>query len=335
MVHEFQCPHAGHYQCKFTSLVFEMEGKGEVLYRIDSWDSHLLDGLGQMQPAGPLYNIDCIEGSVSRLHLPHCEILTGGNQAELMVAHFTGDNIEIIQPLKMTDTHAIVDVEGLSLFGLLKKIVFYTSPISAQVLLFYEEIICKQIKNKLLIHLLPRNVPVEEVEKKRKGSIYFETSSTCQLTPGSKYRPSCDPYLSQPKVAKFECDYGPNYHPTFVVFFEAEEITVSLLDEDGMEVWEAHQIFPSGAEFVDEHREKLIQSVSCVMELADSLQSQKMITKEMYSNIKVAKTSQERMRILYEILQSAGRAVKAEFFEVLKEKQPFLVDELESGSKKA
>uniref|UniRef100_W5K2U3 AIG1-type G domain-containing protein n=1 Tax=Astyanax mexicanus TaxID=7994 RepID=W5K2U3_ASTMX len=75
-IYSFMCPRAGRFQCKLTSLVFEMEEKGEVLYRIESWDTGHLDRLGQMQPAGPLYNIDCFKGSVSHLHLPHCEILT-------------------------------------------------------------------------------------------------------------------------------------------------------------------------------------------------------------------------------------------------------------------
>lgn len=71
------CPHAGQFQCSLTSLVFVMEGEGEVLYRVVAWDPRLLDGLGQMQPAGPLYDIDCINGSISKLNLPHCEIFSG------------------------------------------------------------------------------------------------------------------------------------------------------------------------------------------------------------------------------------------------------------------
>ncbi|KAL6463250.1 hypothetical protein MHYP_G00276410 [Metynnis hypsauchen] len=332
----FKCPHAGQFQCKLTSLVFEMEGKGELQYRIDSWDTHVLDGISQMKPAGPLYNIDCFEVSVSHLHLPHCEILSEGNQSELVVAHFTGDNVEVIQPLKVTSTHVIISIHGLSLLGILKNM-FYAGPVSAQVLLFYKEITGKQSKKKLHIHLLPQNVPYEEVEKRHKSSTYFDTSSTCQLTPGRKYKPSCEPYKAQPKSATFECDYGPNYHPTFVVYFDTETFTVSLMDEDGLEVWEPHDVCLSAhntdaaltkrmkaAEFVDKHREKLIQRVSSVMELADSLQSKKMIRDEMYNNIKVAKTSQEQMRILYEILQSGGTAVKAEFYEILKLKLGFL-----------
>ncbi|KAL7834351.1 hypothetical protein SRHO_G00285980 [Serrasalmus rhombeus] len=349
--YRFLCPHAGQFQCKVTNLVFEMEGEGEVLYRTEFWDTRLLDGLGQMDPASPLYSIDCFDGWISHLHLPHCELQNEENQGELVVAHFTEENIEVIPPLKVTNTHVVISIQGLSLFGLLRKI-RPPSPIRAQVLLFYKEMMCKESRTKLHIHLLPGNVPVEEVEKKHKGVTYYETSSTCELIAGKKYRPSCDPHASEPKVARFVRDYGPNYHPTFVVFFQAEDIIVSIMDEDGVEVWEPHRIFltsektghstetsplkmETGPEFVHENRQKLIQKVTSVMEIVDCLKCKNMITDEMYSNIQTTKTPQEQMRILYRALDSGGTAVKAEFYEILKKTHPFLVKELEAGPNKA
>ncbi|KAL6463237.1 hypothetical protein MHYP_G00276280 [Metynnis hypsauchen] len=349
--YRFLCPHAGQFQCKVTSLVFEMEDEGEVLYRIDSWDARLLDGLGPMKPAGPLYDIDCFEGSISGLHLPHCEIQYGENQDELAVAHFTCDNIEVIPPLNVTHTHVVISIQGLSFFGLLKRMISSASLINGQVLLFYKEITGKQTRKKLNVHLLPGNVPVEEVKNRHMDFRNINTSSKCQLIPGKKYRPSCDPYVFQPKVETFDCDYGPNYHPTFEVFLDlkAENLTIGLLSENGQEIWEPRLIFLTdygseaappkmdsvGTEFVDENREILIQKVPSVMETADCLQSKNMITDEMYNIIQTAKTSQEQMRILYRALDSGGTAVKEEFYEILKKKLPFLVDELEAGPSKA
>lgn len=60
--------------CKMTNLIFDMDGKGEVLYGTVLWESQYLAGLSQMRPAGPLYSIDCHDGSIRHLHLPHCEI---------------------------------------------------------------------------------------------------------------------------------------------------------------------------------------------------------------------------------------------------------------------
>lgn len=90
-----------------------------------------------------------------------------------------------------------------------------------------------------------------------------------------------------------------------------------------------------GADFVDRHRGILIQKVTSVMEIADCLEGRKMITREMYRNVEAKATSHEQMRELYKHLESGGRAAKAEFYQILKEKQPCLVMDLESRSAQA
>ncbi|KAF5896563.1 GTPase IMAP family member 8-like, partial [Clarias magur] len=287
---------AGQFLCKFSNLVFEMEGNVKVQYRIVSWNRSNLDGLGQKQPAGPLYSIKCLEGSIHLLHLPHCE--TCIDRAKLTVAHVTGDDVEIIQPLKVTSTHVIIDIQHLSLYSILKEWLFQAHPIRAQVLLFYQ-----REMNKLNIHLVPGNVPVEEVQKRQECNTYIMTSSKCNLTPGEIYSPCCKTTecdcVSQPEHETFDCDFGPNFHPTYEVILSAEvkQVTLSLLDEKGQEVWMPRVVFltgttrnsfrleSTGADFVDKHREKLIQRVSAVMEIADHLKAREMITNEMNSNI--------------------------------------------------
>ncbi|XP_065118221.1 NACHT, LRR and PYD domains-containing protein 1 homolog isoform X2 [Paramisgurnus dabryanus] len=307
--HRFFSPHGGQFQCSLTKLVFVMEGKGEMLYKIVPWDPRLLDGLGQMQPAGPLYNIDCFEGSISQLHLPHCEIFSGENKVSLAVAHITGDNVEVLQPLK---------------------------------------------KEKILdVHLLPRNVPVSEVKIQHKENRHIQTSSKCRLTPGREYSLCCLPegLKVQPENELFEFDFDPNFHPTFEVILDVniEEIKLSLLDKTDEEkiVWTPRQIFftESGSstdstaiikdtesEFVDNNRDELIQRVTSVMEIADCLRSKKMITDEMWSEVHAENTHRKQMRILYMVLISGGSVVKAEFYKLLKEKEPHLVESLESSS---
>lgn len=93
-------------------------------------------------------------------------MLTGEGSVKLAVACFTGANLEVIQPLKVTDSHVVIKVKGLFHFGLLKNMIFPTKPINAQVLLLDKIIpdIQRQIYlKKMYIFLLPGNVPVEEV----------------------------------------------------------------------------------------------------------------------------------------------------------------------------
>ncbi|XP_053340954.1 uncharacterized protein LOC128511932 [Clarias gariepinus] len=225
-----------------------MEGEGEVLYRIVSWDSCPLDGLGQEEPAGPLYSINCQKGSIRKLHLPHCE--TRKDDVKLSVAHVTGGNVEIIQPLQVTDTHVIIDVQGFSLFSLLRDLIFKDYPIEAQVLVFDMNLKGKHRKNKLHMHLLPGNVPAEEVKKQECNMSmsascqpYIASRATCDLTPGKEYRPvstnTHHKITIQPEFKNFKRDYGSNYHPTFEVFCntDVDEVTLGLLDENKKEVW--------------------------------------------------------------------------------------------------
>lgn len=81
---------------------------------------------------------------------------------------------------------------------------------------------------------------------------------------------------------------------------------------------------------MNRHKELLIQRVTdpSVMAIADRLNSKKMIIDEMYNKIHETSTSQEKMRLLYKYIKS--EVAKAEVYKVLKEKESFLVDDLET-----
>lgn len=99
-------------------------------------------------------------------------------QNKLAVAHFIDGNVEIIQPLKITNTHVILEVQGLSPFGLIKWLIG-EKPIIGQILLFYKEINRKKKKRTLQIYLLAGNVLVEEVITKLHYLAYFLAYSRC------------------------------------------------------------------------------------------------------------------------------------------------------------
>uniref|UniRef100_A0A8C1P3X7 NACHT domain-containing protein n=1 Tax=Cyprinus carpio TaxID=7962 RepID=A0A8C1P3X7_CYPCA len=117
--YRFVCPHAGQFECSLTSLVFVMASEGELLYRVVSWNPGLLDGLGQMKPAGPLYNIDCFNGSISGLHLPHCEIFCGKGPAHGKYTHqnqfkmFTYSRIRILSLLSTRRIYSAASVRDV------------------------------------------------------------------------------------------------------------------------------------------------------------------------------------------------------------------------------
>ncbi|KAM9346020.1 NACHT, LRR and PYD domains-containing protein 3-like [Symphorus nematophorus] len=74
------------------------------------------------------------------------------------------------------------------------------------------------------------------------------------------------------------------------------------------------------ADWVDNNRDKLIQSVTLVMPIADQMVQRKIIHNETYANIKAARTSQEQMRELYRALTSIK--AKSAFYRILQDVQP-------------
>ncbi len=82
---------------------------------------------------------------------------------------------------------------------------------------------------------------------------------------------------------------------------------------------------------MNKNRCHLIQRVSSVMAIADGLRAKGMISPEMYDQVNAKETCQDKMRALLKVYDSGGASVKAEFYRLLKENEPHLVDELDSG----
>lgn len=87
-----------------------------------------------------------------------CLDITTTDVVDFTVAHVTGGNMELIQPLEVTETHVHINIQGLSPFSLLKSKRQKARGRNAQILLFY-----KGSMNKLHIHLLQRDVKAKEV----------------------------------------------------------------------------------------------------------------------------------------------------------------------------
>uniref|UniRef100_A0A8C9VVW2 CARD domain-containing protein n=1 Tax=Scleropages formosus TaxID=113540 RepID=A0A8C9VVW2_SCLFO len=83
----------------------------------------------------------------------------------------------------------------------------------------------------------------------------------------------------------------------------------------------------SYAAFVDKYRAVLIERVTLVDPILDKLSI--LVHPEACAKVRAAGTSQEKMRLLYDItFRSGGVQLKSKFFEILKKVHPHLVQEL-------
>ncbi|GAA6227542.1 protein NLRC3-like, partial [Lates japonicus] len=242
--YRFRCPGPGRFQCTLTGLVFVMDQEVELLYKTVQWDTSLLQSAGKT-PAGPLFNIQCPKDAICELHLPHCETKDALQfESLLSVVHITDDEMSILEPMEITDTHVVVKVPHLSAFGLIwdiiQRFVNIRLPVEGQVLLFLRP--PNEGPQILDVFLLQENIPLSEVEAQQRGAKYIKTSSDsdCKLSIGQSYSVDCEPrdYI-QPVHVKFRSKYGPNFHPTFEVFLTSNPNTVTLMiqDQERIEVW--------------------------------------------------------------------------------------------------
>lgn len=71
-------PGPGIFQCSETGLVFEVESAASIVYRYATWSTHLKEADQKVWvPAGPLFNIWALPGTVQAVHLPHFICLSG------------------------------------------------------------------------------------------------------------------------------------------------------------------------------------------------------------------------------------------------------------------
>ncbi|XP_029935367.1 NACHT, LRR and PYD domains-containing protein 1-like [Myripristis murdjan] len=258
-IYRFQCSSPGLYQCSVTGLVFNMEGEGDVTYRIVHWDRRLL-AQHHKKPAGPLFDIRCQQQSVCQLHLPHCEVRSTGACQFLSVAHVTNEGTDFILPHEITETHIVINITGFSAYGNVKDEDSPPDPIRAAVLLFYTPPVDPDLKCFLYVLLVPRTVVVSrfwDVQNKRRkinaDEMYIETPPHCKLQPNQEYTLSTSPedesVLIQPKKAEFDDDVE-NYLSHFKVTLGQirGNINLSLTDSNSsLCVWEGQVDLPSAA----------------------------------------------------------------------------------------
>lgn len=345
--YSYLCPGPGLFQCDLTGLVFLMVQAAKLQYWTTQWDKNLLQSAGKTS-AGPLFNIYCPKDAVRELHFPHCEIMADQlSEGELSVAHISDAGMSILKPLEITDTHVVVMVPHLSIFGLAKDVVegFWSSltPIRSQVLLFLRPPNTKTKKQNLHVFLLPSNIPVEEVSAKQRDSDYINAPSDCILLKNQNYTVHCPhAYKVQPLVKDFYPDFGPNYHPTFEIRLptDTEETTVTVQDQRLKPVWDC-EVDLAGQRSNSPETDSPVESklsgkrsqfvkrvTECTLrKLLDELLQRRVINDEEMEVYKT-KTKTEGARDLIDAVRARGEEASSIMIGILYQVDPFLSKKL-------
>ncbi|XP_062297410.1 NACHT, LRR and PYD domains-containing protein 1b allele 3-like [Scomber scombrus] len=342
----------GLYQCGVTGLVFHMEGEGDVVYRIVPWNHRLL-AQHHKKPAGPLFDIKCLQESVCQLHLPHCEIRSEGGCDFLSVAHVIDEGIEVITPHKITETHVIINITEFSGFGNVKDEDSPPVPVRALVLLFYRPPTDPDPESVLNVLLLPKNVVLRDVLRVRKeytgDERYIETSPHCKLIPKQEYTlstsPEDDSVLVQPTEAEFDEESYDNYFPSFQVNLGTIMRSIKLFlrkTNISGSVWKRQVCLPSTA--VRKPRRQSPRSLSSIVRLRtgfierisgpvlqsllDNLFEKKVITESERESAEELRNKRDKARIVIDTVRKKGKAASSEMIKFLRKIDPFLCKHL-------
>ncbi|XP_058869468.1 uncharacterized protein LOC131720946 [Acipenser ruthenus] len=246
--YRFSFEKEGRHQCEITNLIFNVAlAPAEVEYHTEQWEKCPLHS-SFLLPAGPLFDIKCLNGVLKHLSFPHSEYSPelayspsttnpGSTETqplpnpfrraeiELVVAHKKNDNIEVIKPIKVTKTHIKIKVKEMSLFGLLRR--KKKSKFRALVLLFLSKLVTRKA---LDVHLLPSNVVLDEVKKKQENGTFLRMPAECVIMEGETYNISCDLEEArvQPKEHVYYRDYNQNFLPTFQIILNDDVIDLEL-----------------------------------------------------------------------------------------------------------
>ncbi|XP_071340519.1 caspase recruitment domain-containing protein 8-like [Trachinotus anak] len=353
--YSFQCSRPGLYQCSVTDLLFHMEEEGVVVYRIVPWNRRLLAQYHK-KPAGPLFDIKCVQKSVCQLHLPHCEISSTGGCHFLSVAHVNDEGIEFITPHKITETHVIINISGFSGFGNVKDEDSPPVPVRALVLLFYRPPTDPDPESLINVLLLPKNVSLRDVQRTRKKLVgderYIETSPHCKLQPDQVYTlstgPEDDSVLVQPAEAEFDCDNYDNFFPSFQVILEKvmKHMKLFLRDSDSSHsVWERRVCLSSAGvkrscgqsplnlppnQRLLDTRSSFIDGISgpVLKTLLDKLLDKRVITDSERESVDGMQDQRDKARFVIDTVRKKGEAASSEMIEFLSEIDPFLCEHL-------
>ncbi|XP_036935951.1 uncharacterized protein LOC119009070 isoform X2 [Acanthopagrus latus] len=352
--YRFLCSCPGLYQCSVTGLVFHMEGEGDVVYRIVSWDRRLL-AQHHKKPAGPLFDIKCQQKSVCRLHLPHCEIPSTAGCQFLSVAHLNDEGIEFIAPHKVTETHVIINISGFSAFGNAKDEDSPPEPVRALVLLFYRPPDGQDFESLLNVLMLPNNIVLSDVRRTRKkhvgDELYIAIPPDCKLLPGQEYTlstcPEDDSVLVQPTTAEFHSDNYDNCFTSFEVNLEKilKHIKLFLRDTNRHSVWERRVPLPSAGpkkscrksalnlsskKKLLKIQSKFIKGISgpCLKSLLDKLFEKKVLTDSEKELACEMPNRGDKARFVIDTVTNKSKTASSEMIKFLCELDPFLCEDL-------
>ncbi|XP_057191010.1 cardiomyopathy-associated protein 5 isoform X2 [Triplophysa rosa] len=338
----------GRYECIRTTMRWVCDCDVTLQY-------HAVDGRSliselerlQCEQIGPVMDVTVISGKLMEAHLPHFACLAESDPTlkDAVKVLIQKDEGVILQPVELTRFHAKIIQPSFCPATPVAKT--KTKRKEHFNLLLY-----MRCKNPPILHVyfFPLNdtCSKDKVEQSERSSLQIS-----HPRPDRPFQMNATHFLKVPDASvhpiegiTFRRDIDPNFFKVKLV--QDGDVPMALIREkDTSVVWEAtiwsdDQLNPRQIQnqpeqrskididnFVQNHWSALIQGVENVMSIADKLREQKIIQREIYSEmLNNNRTSQDRMRKICSIVDAGNWSIKARFILILEEEEPYLFKEL-------
>ncbi|XP_073491985.1 NACHT, LRR and PYD domains-containing protein 1b allele 3-like [Aquarana catesbeiana] len=361
---------AGRFCCLETGIKFQVTRPITIEYELDSWSKYMDTlQLQKSGVLGPLFNIKTLiePNIVSAVYLPHylCLKELSGDLSWIKCAHYKDGKLSVETPTEVLPFHVILENPSFSSLGvffwnLIPKAAAKYIPIHGKVHLYFKKAGMKCVEYKIHLYLLPAFAPVNKdflqektsngfvkIDKPPRTKTIYTKKSYIVKGPGNAH--------IQPTGLDVQCVSPLESYTDITMDAAVNVIDLSLVQEGREEeIWgcrmsrgeveELHARVPNYTtpkdlnasssipkkHFVDELREALINGVTLVAPILDSLMSAGLLTYEECETIMNERTSFDQMRRLYHYARVWNDTQNNVFYEALKKHNRVLVDNLEN-----
>ncbi|OCT58981.1 uncharacterized protein LOC108703748 [Xenopus laevis] len=332
-------PGEGLFRCSETGLQFCVESPANIDIEIGSW----VEFLGHLHQytydiVGPLFNITVKSGQVSAVYLPHYVCLKGGDvdKAMFRVAHYKDDNMILESPNRVEPFYVVLENPTFSPVGVIK---LQPSPNGRRrkipthgVVMLYS-----RYKTGYTIHLylMPHDLSLKQaVHNKETGNCFYwmdKPPRTSTIYTGTQY------VVGGPEDAEINPEELElcldvkselyNYSEIYLEEIQDKMYLQLTCEVNNTSAWRTRlrtedlipkaQVTQDNQHFVDRHRAALIDRMSHIDPVLDDLLGDKILTQEQYDTVRSNRTSQEKMRHLYDCVKTWGKIEKEMFYSTL------------------
>ncbi|XP_059210361.1 NACHT, LRR and PYD domains-containing protein 1b allele 2-like [Centropristis striata] len=306
----------GRFECSVSSLRWVCKEKVSLQYQFCSWEEHRhRPSCKDYIPAGPLMDITVTAGKLEEVQLPHWIDHNPKMPHSFAVLHVKscGDSVERVS--EVTSSHVKLLQPTFSPIGVMIQ-QFFGFPVNV----FYDVLMYKKIQTALKLHvyLVPPDPALQKAVEKEQNSV----GSIKLLKPGPDKSMVLGDNLSlktdkagahiQPRTRELRYDsrnlfevFLRNADGDFTLKLKSEQNTIwscSIFKEDYQTQSTGHK---QGQHFVAQHRRALINRVSVTAPILDELVERELISKETYNDVKALATTQDQMRKILAVLNTA------------------------------